>query len=63
MADVRWFTAADLESAIRGDEIRVPPPVSIAFRLVSDWYEAQCGGDLEALVRASGSWVARKGIK
>ncbi len=63
MEDVRWFSAAGLARAIESDEIRVPPPVSIAFRLISDWYEAQCGGDLEALVRGSGSWLARKGIK
>lgn len=63
MEEVRWFTATGLERAIREDDIRVPPPVSIAFRLISDWYTKQCGGDLETLVRASGSWQARKGIK
>ena len=63
MEELRWFTAGQLAEAIRQDEIRVPPPVSIAFRLISDWYERQCGDDLEALVRAAGSWQARKGIK
>ena len=61
--EVRWFTAAGLARAIEKDEIRVPPPVSIAFRLIADWYDSQCGGDLESLVRASGSWLGRKGIK
>jgi NAD+ diphosphatase len=63
MEEVRWFTAPELARAIEQDEIRVPPPVSIAFRLISDWYESQCGDDLETLVRAAGSWAARKGIK
>lgn len=63
MQEVRWFTPAELSRAIRDDEIRVPPPVSIAFRLISDWYEQQCGEDLETLVRSAGSWQARKGIK
>ena len=63
MEEVRWFTAAQLAQAIESDEIRVPPPVSIAFRLISDWYAGQQGGDLEALVRAAGSWAARKRIK
>ena len=63
MEELRWFTAGQLAAAIRQDEIRVPPPVSIAFRLISDWYEQRCGEDLEALVRTAGSWQARKGIK
>jgi NAD+ diphosphatase len=61
--ELRWFTAAGLASAIENDEIRVPPPVSIAFQLISDWFERQGGGPLEPLLRASGSWIARKGIK
>jgi NAD+ diphosphatase len=63
MEEVRWFSAAELAHAIESDEIRLPPPVSIAFRLVADWYESQCGSDLESVVCASGSWLARKGIK
>jgi NAD+ diphosphatase len=61
--ELRWFTAAELACAIENDEIRVPPPVSIAFQLISDWFERQGGGQLEPLVRASGGWIARKGIK
>lgn len=63
MEELRWITADGLSRAIERDEIRVPPPVSIAFRLLSDWYRKQNGGDLETLVRRSGSWLARKGIK
>ncbi len=63
MDEVRWLTAAEIESALRSDEVRLPPPVSIAFRLISDWYLQQTGGDLERLVRAAGSWLDRKGIK
>lgn len=59
MAEVRWFTAARLEAAIKADEIRLPPPVSIAFRLIADWYRRVGGGDLEPLVRAAGSWRSR----
>jgi len=56
MAELRWFTAAELDAAIETDEIRLPPPVSIAFRLVADWYEQACGRNLEPLVRRAGSW-------
>lgn len=63
MEELRWITANDLARAIEQDDIRVSPPVSIAFRLLSDWYRKQTGEDLEDLVRRSGSWLARKGIK
>lgn len=63
MEEVRWFTADELAEAITKDEVRTPHPVSIAFRLVSDWYEQQSGRDLEALVKSAGSWFARKSIK
>lgn len=59
MEEVRWITATGLESAVRNDEVRLPPPVSIAFQLIADWYQQQCGEDLEPLVRRAGSWRAR----
>jgi NAD+ diphosphatase len=63
MEELRWLTAAGLDDAIEQDELRLPPPVSIAFQLVAEWYREQCGGDLARRVRASGSWLQRKGIK
>ncbi len=59
MDEVRWMTAPGLKKAIMEDEVRLPPPVSIAFRLISDWYRQQCGEDLEPLVRQAGSWRSR----
>jgi NAD+ diphosphatase len=59
MEDLRWFTADQLESSIAADEVRLPPPVSIAYQLIADWYRQDCGGDLEPLVRAAGSWQPR----
>lgn len=63
MEEVRWLTAGELATAISSDEIRLPPPVSIAFRLISDWYQRQCGADLEDLTRSAGGWLGKKGIK
>jgi NAD+ diphosphatase len=60
MAELRWFTPTELDAAIKADDVRLPPPVSIAFRLVADWYEQVCGRDLEPLVRGAGSWRQRK---
>ena len=63
MEEVRWFTVEDLDAAVSLDNVRLPPPVSIAFRLIADWYRQQCGGDLDERIRHAGSWVSRKGIK
>lgn len=63
MEEVRWFTTAEMEEVVSRDEVRLPPPVSIAFQLVSDWYQQQCGKDLRPIVEKSGSWLSRKGIK
>jgi NAD+ diphosphatase len=59
LAEVRWFSVAQLEAAIAADEVRLSPPVSIAFRLLADWYQQQCGRELEPLVRRSGNWLRR----
>ena len=63
MDEVRWFTVPELERAVRTDEVRLPPPVSIAFQLISDWYRQESGRDLAPLVADAGSWVGRKSIE
>ena len=49
--EARWFTVESLTQAIIADEVRLSPPVSIAFRLLADWYRKNGGGCLEDLVR------------
>ena len=51
LEDVRWFTVSELEAAVLEDSVRLSPPVSIAFRLLADWYFKRCGRDLEQWVR------------
>ncbi|HET6563993.1 MAG TPA: NAD(+) diphosphatase [Xanthomonadales bacterium] len=51
MEELRWFSCAQLQTAIAEKEVLLAPPVSIAFRLIADWYRAQSGGDLEQLTR------------
>jgi NAD+ diphosphatase len=63
MESLLWLNPAELVAALRSDAVRLPPPVSIAFQLISGWYREQCGGDLEALVRDAGSWLERKRIE
>jgi NAD+ diphosphatase len=64
MEEVRWLSVEGLEAAVTRDEVRLPPPVSIAFQLIADWYRQQCGKDLGKLGPVNaGSWPSRKGIK
>lgn len=50
LEEVRWFTVGELQAAVMGDSVRLSPPVSIAFRLLADWYHKHSGKDLERLV-------------
>jgi NAD+ diphosphatase len=61
--ELRWLTAAEIEHAVQSDELRLSPPVSIAFQLLAEWYHKQSGKDLGSLVRNAGSWLDRKGIR
>lgn len=36
LEDVRWFTRADVASGFPG----LPPPQSVSYRLIEDWYDA-----------------------
>ena len=49
--ETRWFTVDSLTKAVLSDEVRLSPPVSIAFRLLADWFRNNGGGSLEELVR------------
>lgn len=49
----RWFTTDELGAAVMDGSVRLSPPVSIAFRLLADWFRKQGGGDLESLCRES----------
>jgi len=49
--EARWFNVESLTRAIVDNEIRLSAPVSIAFRLLADWFRNKGGGDLEELVR------------
>lgn len=55
LEEVRWYTADELETAVMEDSVRLSPPVSIAFRLLADWYHKQSGKDLGDLVRKARS--------
>ncbi len=53
LEELRWYTIASLEAAVLDGSVLLSPPVSIAFRLLADWYFKQCGRNLEQFVRTA----------
>jgi NAD+ diphosphatase len=44
IVEARWFSRDELRTSIASGEIRLPPPVSIAHRIIESWYGAPLGG-------------------
>jgi NAD+ diphosphatase len=45
IAEARWFSREELAEALETGEVRLPPPVSIARRLIETWYGKPLEGD------------------
>jgi NAD+ diphosphatase len=45
IVEARWFTRDELATSCASGEVRLPPSVSIARRLVERWYGAELPGD------------------
>jgi NAD+ diphosphatase len=45
IVEARWFTREELAASCMSGEVRLPPSVSIARRLVERWYGAELPGD------------------
>jgi NAD+ diphosphatase len=41
IAEAHWFSREELRAAMAAGEIRLPPPVSIAHRIIESWYGAE----------------------
>lgn len=51
LEEIRWFSPGELTRAVLAHDVLLSPPVSIAFRLLADWFNKQGGGDLEQIAR------------
>lgn len=51
LEELRWFTVDELTAAVQDGSVLLSAPVSIAFRLIADWYKQQGGRDLDQLTR------------
>jgi NAD+ diphosphatase len=55
LEDARWFTRAELASG----EPRLPPPLSVSFRLIEDWFDAGSDTPLRTLLGADIAALSR----
>lgn len=44
IAEARWFSREDLRRALAANEVLLPPPVSIAHRIIESWYGEKLPG-------------------
>jgi NAD+ diphosphatase len=45
ISEVRWFTRAELAAGCASGEVRIPPQVSVARRLIERWYGGELPGE------------------
>jgi NAD+ diphosphatase len=44
IAEARWFSRDELRESVASGEIMLPPPVSIAHRIIVSWYGKELTG-------------------
>ena len=57
LADARWFSRADIADGLHAATLRVPRRVSIAYRLLEDWFDDGEPGTLAALLEIRGQFT------
>lgn len=53
LEDARWFGRRELREAVENRAVKVPPPVSISYRLIEQWFDAESPtrlGDIRAVI-------------
>jgi NAD+ diphosphatase len=56
LEDARWFAYDEMRGALQDKKLFVPPPVSIAYRLVEAWFDAQSEVKGDARLAQLASW-------
>lgn len=54
LEDARWFTRDDIERDLRSGNLRLPTRVSIAYRLIEDWFGSEGDVSLMGLLDSIG---------
>lgn len=55
LEDVRWLSREQIVSELKRGTLRLPPEVSISYRLIEGWFDAGGSGCLKHLM-AQGGW-------
>jgi NAD+ diphosphatase len=55
LEDVRWLSREQIISELRRGTLRLPPEVSISYRLIESWFDAGGSGSLKH-VKSEGRW-------
>lgn len=50
LEDARWFTRSEIAVGLREGSLRLPPRISISYRLIRDWFNADTAYKLEELL-------------
>ena len=50
LEDARWITRQELKDAVEQGVIKLPTKISIAYRLIEDWYDGAGNGSLKNIV-------------
>ena len=53
LEDANWFSRQDIVEQVKKGTLRFPPPISISFRLIQDWFDEDSPVGLEELIRFS----------
>lgn len=51
LEDARWFSRDEIETALRAGHLRLPTAVSIAYRLIEEWFNEEHSEGLQSLLR------------
>lgn len=52
LQDARWFTCEEMARGIQEGSLRLPTPISIAYRLIEDWFDSKSETPLKTLLAA-----------
>lgn len=52
LEDARWFTRADIRQGIESGRFMPPPPLSVAYHLIEDWFDSGSEVPLKTLLDA-----------
>lgn len=50
LEDARWFTRSEIAAGLQDGSLRLPPLISISYRLIRDWYNADPAYKLEEVI-------------